>query len=56
MKMNALVNPNEYEGEICLEIWRYNPTRIWMELQGSKDVVDPFSLYLSMRETRDERI
>jgi hypothetical protein len=39
------------EADFELEIWNYNPTLF------SKDgKVDPFSLYLSLRETTDERI
>lgn len=39
------------EADLELEIWNYNPTHF------SKDgIVDPFSLYLSLRETTDERI
>ena len=53
---NALVNPNDQEGEICLEIWRYNPRRIWGDLLSMKEAVDPLSLYLSLRESKDERI
>lgn len=34
-----------------LEIWHYNP-----ELFTAKNVVDPFSLYLSLKDSRNERI
>ncbi|MCB9092657.1 MAG: hypothetical protein H6620_08870 [Halobacteriovoraceae bacterium] len=34
-----------------LEIWHYSPREI-----THKNIVDPFSLYLSLRDTKDERI
>jgi len=42
-----IVEPNARE----LEVWSYSPT-----LFGEKRVVDPFSLFLSMREDEDERV
>ncbi|MCZ2459678.1 MAG: MarR family transcriptional regulator [Chitinophagales bacterium] len=55
-KSNALVNPNEYEGRYALEVWKYNPLTLVDELPNDMAVVDPLSLYLSMKESRDERI
>ncbi len=55
-KSNALVNPNEYEGMYALEVWKYNPLTLVDELPNDKAVVDPLSLYLSVKESRDERI
>jgi len=55
-KSNALVNPNEYEGRYALEIWKYNPLTLVDELPNDMAVVDPLSLYLSVKESRDERI
>lgn len=55
-KSNALVNPNEYEGSYALEVWKYNPLTLVDELPNDMAVVDPLSLYLSVKESRDERI
>jgi len=55
-KSNALVNPNEYEGRYALEVWKYNPLTLVDELPNDRAVVDPLSLYLSVKESRDERI
>ena len=38
-------------GAVQLQLWRYEPGVL-----ASDGVVDPFSLYLNLRETRDERI
>ena len=55
-KSNALVNMNEYEGRYALEVWKYNPLTLVDELPNDSAVVDPLSLYLSVKENRDERI
>lgn len=55
-KSNALVNPNEYEGRYALEVWKYNPLTLVDELPNDRAVVDPLSLYLSVKDSRDERI
>jgi len=55
-KSNALVNPNEYEGKYALEVWKYNPKTLVDELPNTRSVVDPLSLYLSVKDSRDERI
>lgn len=55
-KSNALVNPNDYEGRYALELWKYNPMTLVEELPNDKTVVDPLSLYLSIKDSRDERI
>lgn len=55
-KSNALVNPNEYEGRYALEVWKYNPLTLVDELPNDMAVVDPLSLYLSVKDSRDERI
>lgn len=55
-KTNGLVNPNEYEGNVALEIWKYDPLPLATELDNDRAVVDPLSLYLSVRESHDERI
>jgi hypothetical protein len=55
-KIKALVNPNDYEGKYALEVWKYNPLTLVDELPNDRTVVDPLSLYLSVKESRDERI
>ncbi|MBF5059178.1 hypothetical protein [Candidatus Neptunochlamydia vexilliferae] len=45
------VLPISEEATAELEIWHYNPTSI-----THNSVIDPFSLYLSLREIKDERI
>ncbi len=55
-KSNTLINPNGYEGRYALEIWRYNPLPLVDELPNNMPVVDPLSLYLSVNNSRDERI
>lgn len=55
-KNNALINPNENEGQYCLEVWKYDPM-ILAELDvHDEPVVDPLSLYLSLKDSHDERI
>ncbi len=48
---NVEVLPIREDATAELEIWCYNPN-----LFSEKGIVDPFSLYLSMEETEDERI
>jgi hypothetical protein len=55
-KSNTFMNPNEYEGRYALEVWKYNPLTLVNELPNDRSVVDPLSLYLSAKESRDERI
>jgi hypothetical protein len=55
-KSNALVNANKYEGRYCLEVWKYNPETLVREQNSISPVVDPLSLYLSMKDSRDERV
>lgn len=55
-KSNALVNANECEGRYCLEIWKYNPETLASQLLKDAPVVDPLSLYLSLKDSSDERI
>jgi phosphoribosylformylglycinamidine (FGAM) synthase PurS component len=55
-KSNALANPNEYEGKYALEVWKYNPLTLVDELPNDMPVVDPLSLYLSVKDSKDERI
>jgi DNA-binding MarR family transcriptional regulator len=39
------------EGNVCLEVWRYNPL-----LLGDRHGVDSLSLYMSLCESYDERV
>jgi hypothetical protein len=55
-KGNALENVNPDEGRFCLEVWRYNPRRIWGDTSGNHSSVDPLSLYISLQDSTDERI
>jgi hypothetical protein len=55
-KSNALVNQNDYEGKYALEVWKYNPLTLVDELLNNRAVVDPLSLYLSIKDRKDERI
>lgn len=44
-------NENPYGGETRIEIWKYNP-----ELISRTSVVDPFSLFLTLKDDADPRI
>lgn len=54
-KNGLLKNPNEYEGMFCLELWKYNPAILAGGITKQNNV-DPLSLYLSLRNIRDERV
>lgn len=41
----------ELEGNICIEEWKYDPARL-----SDTKFVDPLSLYLCFRESKDERV
>jgi len=55
-KSNALVNLNEQEGRFVLEVWKYNPLTLVDQLPNELGVVDPLSLYLSVKDSKDERV
>jgi len=55
MKSGQLKNPNEQEGQYCIELWKYNP-QILVSGISAQNNVDPLSLYLSLQENHDERI
>ncbi|HEX2969069.1 MAG TPA: hypothetical protein VHO46_08165 [Bacteroidales bacterium] len=55
-KEDDLVNANNFEGKYCLEVWNYNPLKLVNELNNDNSVVDPLSLYLSLKDNPDERI
>ena len=54
-KSGALKNLNDIEGGICIELWKYNPEKLSIAA-GEIETVDPLSLYLSLKDTPDERI
>ena len=56
VKTNVLVNENKYEGNICIEVWKYNPITINKLLNENSNVVDPLSLILCYDNTTDERV
>ena len=55
-KNNGLVNANDREGQYALEVWKYNPLTLVEEMNNNQAVVDPLSLYLSLKNNNDERI
>jgi len=55
-KSNALVNLNDYEGKYAIEVWKYDPLTLVDELPNDMAVVDQLSLYLSLKDSKDERI
>lgn len=55
-KSNVLINPNNYEGHYALEVWKYDPLTLVAEFPNDASVVDPLSLYLSLKDSQDERI
>ena len=55
-KNRQLKNPNEHEGKYGLEVWKYNPEPLVEIFNINMNVVDPLSLYLSLKENHDERV
>ena len=53
---HAFTDENPYEGQYCFEIWKYNPYLLSELVNLKNNVVDPLSLYLSLKEEQDERI
>jgi hypothetical protein len=52
---DVFVDMNPQEGRYCLEVWKYNPL-VLTKSNGTQSLVDPLSLYLSMKHMNDERI
>jgi hypothetical protein len=52
---DVFVDMNPQEGRYCLEVWKYNPLVLTKD-NGTQSLVDPLSLYLSMKHMNDERI
>jgi len=55
-KSNSLINLNDSEGNFTIEVWKYNPEILVEEMGNDLGVVDPLSLYLSLKNNMDERI
>ncbi|MDB4582391.1 hypothetical protein N9164_04505 [Draconibacterium sp.] len=55
-KQNLLINANPTEGNYCLEVWKYNPGILIDSAIFTEPIVDPLSLYLTLKDTPDERI
>ncbi|MFY8187477.1 MAG: MarR family transcriptional regulator [Flavobacterium sp.] len=55
-KNNGLLNLNDREGKFALEVWKYNPATLIEDVSIDDEVVDPLSLYLSLKNSTDERI
>ncbi len=45
------VRTARFEGNVCIEEWKYNPN-----LLSKNEFVDPLSLYLCFRDNQDERV
>jgi len=56
IKRKILIHLNEFEGSIALEIWKYDPAKITRYTNYDRNIVDPLSLYLSLKSVNDERI
>jgi len=54
-KKGRLKNENESEGIYCIEVWKYDPAILANGISKEGNV-DPLSLFLSLKETMDERI
>jgi hypothetical protein len=54
-KSGSLKNLNQTEGGVCIELWKYDP-EILANAVGERRNVDPLSLYLSLKDSHDERI
>lgn len=50
-----LVNPNPFEGNYCLEVWKYDPFALLFGFNKAP-VVDPLSLYLTLTGASDQRL
>lgn len=55
-KNNKLINANNREGKYAIEVWKYNPVKLLDDFPVDNAVVDPLSLYLSLKDSHDERI
>jgi hypothetical protein len=51
VKTGRIKDYGAYDGEVCIEVWKYNPAGI-----SQSKYIDPLSLYLIFRNDKDERI
>jgi len=51
VKSGRIKDYGEYDGEVCIEVWKYNPAGL-----SKGKYVDPLSLYLIFRNDMDERV
>ena len=49
----ALVRPNEFDGNIIIEAWKYPPVTI---IDTQSEWVDKLSLAISLRDEQDPRV
>lgn len=56
LKNERMFQTNPFEGRYCIEIWKYNPILLSELAEPEEHVVDPLSLYLSLRHNNDARI
>jgi hypothetical protein len=54
-KNGKFKNANPYEGKYCIEVWKYDPNKLTEIVDNDEFSVDPLSLYLSLKESPDER-
>lgn len=54
-EQDLLVNENNYEGEFCIEVWKYNPLIVKLLFEEAQ-LVDPLSLSLCYKDAYDERV
>lgn len=53
LKTDSIVNPNEYDGETIIEVWKYSP----VSAKGlSPEYVDRLSLALTLKDDEDPRV
>lgn len=55
-KNDAFYELNQYEGNYCLQVWRYNPDFISKISKSFFNTVDPLSLYLTYEDAEDVRV
>ena len=55
-QQGIVFEPYRLEDAIEVQIWRYKPSMQEKSQQGRPQTVDPLSLWLSMRDSADDRI
>lgn len=56
LKKDPAFKTSPFEDRYGIEIWKYNPAFLSEVAEPEEHVVDPLSLYLSLREEKDARI